>query len=109
MADFKFFKNTDDTLKLTYPPSTDLNGDTLFLTFKRKKGGSEDDSDAALKTNVTINTSTNEATFTLTKTLLNIPVRVYVADVKRVTSGGSVKGMDSYTVEIAQTVTQRSS
>lgn len=103
------YKKTDRVLTFTYPTGTDLNGDTILFTVKRKAGGAEDDSDAIIKTETTVSSSTNVAQIAISDTLSNVPVGKYVGDIKRVTAGGEITGYSAFDVEIVNTVTQRGS
>ena len=103
------YKNTDKVLTFTWPTGTDLNGDTIYFTAKCKAGGAEDDSDAILTGQVTVSTSTNIAQISLADEMTNKKPGLYLADVKRVTSGGTITGYSSFDIELKQTITQRSS
>lgn len=108
MATITIFKNADDLITITYPVAVNLNGDTIFLTVKRTTGGSETDSDAIFKTQVTVGTSTNIAQIVLSDTLTDVTPGNYIADLKRVTAGGDIKPTNTFNFIIRQTVTQRS-
>lgn len=102
------FKKTDITLTFTYPSGTDLNGDTFYFTAKTKLGGAEDDSDAVITSEKTVSTSTNVVTIVLSDSDTDVSPRDYYADLKRVTSGGTITSSESFTLRVTQTVTQRS-
>jgi hypothetical protein len=108
-SELEVFKDTDNVITITFPTGTDLNGDTIFFTVKRAVGGSGDDSDAILKNDVTVATSTNVVQIPLADTLTNVAPGRYICDVKRVTSGGEKKSLPSVPFIIHNTVTQRSS
>ena len=109
MSKLIIYKNTDRIITFTWPTGADLNGDTVYFTAKRKVGGSEDDSDAIISSDVTVSTSTNKAQISLSDTDTDVPPGIYVTDIKKVSSGGEITGYSSYDTEIKQTVTQRSS
>lgn len=101
------YKKTDTILTFNFPTGTDLDGDTILFTAKRKAGGSETDSDAVISIDTTISTSTNVAQIPISDSDSNVSPGLYVADIKRVTSGGEITGYSSFYLEVLQTVTQR--
>lgn len=103
------YKKTDRVLNFTFPTGTDLDGDTIYFTVKRRLGGAEDDSDAIISSSVTVNTETNVAQIALSDSDTDVSIGVYIADIKRVTSGGEITGYSNFEVEVKNTVTQRSS
>lgn len=109
MSSISVFRNCDTDISFTFPSGTDLNGDTIYFTVKSAVGGEEDDSDALIGSDVTVSTSTNVATITLTNSDTDVSAGTYRADIKRVSSGGTIYGYDSFTFVVLETVTQRSS
>jgi hypothetical protein len=103
------YKKTDIILTFNFPTGTNLNGDTILFTAKKKTGGSEDDSDAIISIDTTISTETNVAQVPISDVDSNVTPGTYVADIKRVTSGGEITGYSSFELEVLQTVTQRES
>lgn len=103
------YKNTDRILTFTWPTGTDLDGDTILFTMKKKVGGSEDDSDAIITGETTISTSTNQAQISLTDSDTNVALGDYVADIVRVKGSGDITGYSNFDIEVKNTVTQRRS
>jgi hypothetical protein len=103
------YKKADRLLTFTWPTGTNLNGSTVLFTAKCRVGGSEDDSDAKIVSEVTVNTETNVAQISLSDSDTDVAPGTYVADIKKVSSGGGITGYGSFDVEVRNTVTQRSS
>ena len=108
MTSLILYKKTSRVLTFTWSSSTDLNGNTILFTLKRKPGGSEDDSDALITSQTVVSSVTNLAQISLSVSDTNIQPGKYYADIKRVISSSDIIGYSSFNVEVKQTITQRS-